>query len=112
MEKNDHYLLSGSFDGLSDAAGDGGHYFKSSFAKSMALETTKSLDMTRNNALQQRYNTIGSQRVNIDVYDTCPKPKYFHAKLKTTFVRPKVGYLIVYFYDEENWFGWIEFKGR
>ncbi|XP_050421873.1 uncharacterized protein LOC126834172 [Adelges cooleyi] len=34
--------LSGSFDGLS--GGTGHHYFKSSFAKSMALETTKSLN--------------------------------------------------------------------
>lgn len=66
MEKNGHYL-SGSFDGLSDG---GEHYFKSSFAKSMALETTKSLnfdlDMTGNDPYyrQNRYNTIGSQRVN------------------------------------------------
>jgi len=65
MERN-HYL-SGSFDGLSD--GDRDHvlnqrqYFKSSFAKSMARETTKSLnfadlDLTGND----RYNTVGSHR--------------------------------------------------
>jgi len=67
MERN-HYL-SGSFDGLSDGDRDQHQvhhqrqYFKSSFAKSMALETTKSLnfadlDLTGND----RYNTIGSQR--------------------------------------------------
>ncbi|XP_022167685.1 uncharacterized protein LOC111031879 isoform X2 [Myzus persicae] len=67
MERN-HYL-SGSFDGLSDGDRDQHHvlnqrqYFKSSFAKSMALETTKSLnfadlDLTGN----ERYNTVGSHR--------------------------------------------------
>lgn len=63
MEKN-HYH-SGSFDGLSDA---GHHLFKSSFAKSMALETTKSLnfdlDFTAGN---DRYNTIGSSRRQVKV---------------------------------------------
>lgn len=61
MEKNGHYM-SGSFDGLSDV----GHYFKSSFAKSMALETTKSLncglDLTAGHDHHHRYNTIGSHR--------------------------------------------------
>jgi len=70
MERN-HYL-SGSFDGLSDGDRDQQlhrdhhqrQYFKSSFAKSMALETTKSLnfadlDLTGGN---NRYNTVGSQR--------------------------------------------------
>lgn len=63
MEKNGHYL-SGSFDGLSDV----GHYFKSSFAKSMALETTKSLnfglDLTagHDHHHHNRYNTIGPHR--------------------------------------------------
>jgi len=64
MERS-HYL-SGSFDGLSDDQHHVHHqrqYFKSSFAKSMALETTKSLnfadlDLTGND----RYNTVGSQR--------------------------------------------------
>lgn len=62
--KNDHRYRSGSFDGLSDAGGNHRHYFKSSFAKSMALETTKSLsfdlDLTGGNNDQQRFNTIGS----------------------------------------------------
>ncbi|VVC39703.1 Hypothetical protein CINCED_3A009278 [Cinara cedri] len=65
MDKTHYYHLSGSFDGLSDG-GQQHHYFKSSFAKSMALETTKSLNsdldlMTGNNG-DGRYNTIGSQR--------------------------------------------------
>ncbi|XP_025193738.1 uncharacterized protein LOC112593531 isoform X2 [Melanaphis sacchari] len=63
MERN-HYL-SGSFDGLSN--GDHDHhqrqYFKSSFAKSMALETTKSLNFADLDLTgKERYNTIGSQR--------------------------------------------------
>ncbi|XP_025421619.1 uncharacterized protein LOC112691549 isoform X2 [Sipha flava] len=65
MDRDDRrHVLSGSFDGLSD---DDGHHhrFKSSFAKSMALETTKSLGFDLNltgNDHRHRYNTIGSQR--------------------------------------------------
>lgn len=73
MEKTAQYL-SGSFDGLSGYGGgaDLQQYFKSSFAKSMALETTKSLnfdlnltgggDDDRDAYHRYRYNTIGSQR--------------------------------------------------
>lgn len=73
MDRNGY--LSGSFDGLSDGVdNDQRHYFKSSFAKSMALETTKSLnfdlDLTGNDHRQQpvRYNTIGSRQVYIISY--------------------------------------------
>lgn len=72
MEKTAQYL-SGSFDGLSGYGGgpDLQQYFKSSFAKSMALETTKSLNFDlnltgggddRDAYHRHRYNTIGSQR--------------------------------------------------
>jgi len=62
MERN-HYYLSGSFDGLSDGDHHQGQYFKSSFAKSMALETTKSLNFADLDLTgTDRYNTVGSQR--------------------------------------------------
>lgn len=75
MEKTAHQYRSGSFDGLLGGP-DLQQYFKSSFAKSMALETTKSLnfdlDLTGEDcdAYRHRFNTIGSQRqASENVYD-------------------------------------------